>query len=103
LNFKNDPLTNLEVTQTRAFNGGPINKNIGTTIVGMNVAATLFNVEPPDCSDLHGPSSSVVGGQFAMRADVTLAGLLLFQMEVGENTIQVDRELHYPKAPFSSA
>jgi hypothetical protein len=52
-------LTGLEVNQTRPFNGGPFNKNIGATIIRMNVPTPLFKVKPLDCSDINGLSSSI--------------------------------------------
>ena len=56
LNFKSDPMTDLEVTMPARSTAGDQQKYL-TAIVGMNVSASLFNIEPPDCSDLHGLSS----------------------------------------------
>jgi hypothetical protein len=36
--------SNLEVAHTGAFNGRPINENIRSAIVGMNVSASLFTI-----------------------------------------------------------
>jgi hypothetical protein len=42
LTLKNDPLTLLEVAHTGAFNGGYVNEDIKTVVVGMNESITPF-------------------------------------------------------------